>query len=167
MARLINESTGKEVNIGDIVKSSRGELSKVTFFRPPHKPGSTGKISVKRYDSTGYASAAEYGVGVFGLTWIEREDQAVCPECDQWADGPNGECINDCRTKSDAATKLINNVLFYLDGHRIEAVEALFPNARVEYHNEWLARDVFGFWTHLDLFNQGELVRLARAHYAK
>lgn len=165
MARLINESTGKEVNIGDVVKDSHGSIRRVTFFRPPHKPSSSGKISV--HHALDANCIHEYLVSAFGLKWIEREDQAVCPECDQWADGPNGECINDCRAKSDAATKLINNVLFYLDGHRIEAVEALFPNARVEYHNEWLARDVFGFWTHLDLGNQGELVRLAQAHYAK
>ena len=93
--RLVYESTGAEVKVGDTIKVERRDQTvelRVDYFKEPHKPSSSGKVIVM--EPTGGTS--EYFVGVIGAKWIEREDQKVCPTCDQWADGPNGECINRC-----------------------------------------------------------------------
>lgn len=70
--RLIHENTGAEVRIGDVCETSDGEQVQVSYFRPPHKPSSSGKISVR---FVGTDKTAEYYVGVIGCKWIEREDR--------------------------------------------------------------------------------------------
>jgi hypothetical protein len=61
-----------EVQVGDNVSvGSEDEPAEIWYFRPPHKPASSGKVTVK-YPSGG---AAEYYVGVIGAEWIEREDR--------------------------------------------------------------------------------------------
>lgn len=70
--KLVYKATGKEVKIGDSVTLSSGEKCTVTYFRPPHKPSSSGKVSVRtEYDSFDM----EYYVSVIGAEWIEREDR--------------------------------------------------------------------------------------------
>lgn len=70
--RLVYEGTGKEVEVGDEVTARDGEVMEVTYFREPHKPSSSGKVSVKK---PGTSWSAEYFVSVIGAKWIEREDQ--------------------------------------------------------------------------------------------
>lgn len=70
--RLVYTATGKEVRVGDRVKTFNGDEVTVTYFRPPHKPSSSGKVSVK---SDGRDYSNEYFVSVIGAEWIEREDR--------------------------------------------------------------------------------------------
>jgi len=68
--RLVYVDTEIPVEVGDEILRSDDTLT-VTYFRPPHKPSSSGKVSVK--SSKGWT--AEYFVGVIGAEWIEREDR--------------------------------------------------------------------------------------------
>jgi len=70
--RLVYEGTNDEVQIGDEVTLKGGRSVTVKYFREPHKPSSSGKVSVESFD--GYQM--EYFVGVIGAKWIEREDHA-------------------------------------------------------------------------------------------
>lgn len=70
--KLVYKETGKEVKIGDNVTLSDGENVRVTFFRPPHKPSSSGKVSVRRENSS---FDSEYYISVIVTEWIEREDR--------------------------------------------------------------------------------------------
>lgn len=69
--RLVYEDSGIEVRVGDIVKVD-GEETMVTYFRPPHKPAASGKVTVQ---SNGAGLNGEFYVGVIGAVWIEREDR--------------------------------------------------------------------------------------------
>ena len=61
-----------EVAVGDnVLLGNDEEQAVVHYFRPPHKPASSGKVTVKYPDG----STAEYYVGVIGAEWIEREDR--------------------------------------------------------------------------------------------
>lgn len=70
--RLVYKSTGKTVKVGDHIRI-RGSADEctITYFAPPHKPSSEGKISI---DCEG--TIHEYYVSVVGAHWIEREDRA-------------------------------------------------------------------------------------------
>lgn len=70
--RLVYETTGEEVKVGDIVTTFRGKKCEVKYFAPPHKPSSEGKITVQE---EGCTFCSEYYVGVIGAKWIEREDR--------------------------------------------------------------------------------------------
>jgi len=70
--RLVYEDNGKEVEVGDVRETSGGDTVEVTYFRKPHKPSSSGKISV-RHQLDGWTS--EYYVSVIGAEWVEREDR--------------------------------------------------------------------------------------------
>lgn len=70
--RLVYKDTGKEVQIGDKVKTVNGKEVTVTYFRPPHSPASSGKVTVKADDDKW---SMEYYVSVIGAEWIEREDR--------------------------------------------------------------------------------------------
>ena len=126
--RLVYAKNGNEVKVGDEVHTFRGEPVKVTFFREPHKPGSTGKVSVAKstgFDHTGkklWTHTREYGVGVINAEWIEREDQRVCPTCDQWADADGG-CINQCAKRNANLCDLDRLEQCILHGFRNEALE--------------------------------------------
>lgn len=71
--KLFYESTGREVKVGDIAQTFRGEAVVVTDFREPHTPSSTGRVYVKFVDKEtdrpreGFAS--EYFPGVIGAKW--------------------------------------------------------------------------------------------------
>ncbi len=70
---LIYKNTQKEVKVGDEVTTFRGEKARVTFFRQPASPASSGKISIKM---NGEDYENEYYVSVIGAEWINREDRA-------------------------------------------------------------------------------------------
>ena len=70
--KLVYKETGKEVKVGDIITMSDGEKCEVTYFKPPHKPSSSGKVLVKFENRN---CNMEYYVGVIGAEWIEREDR--------------------------------------------------------------------------------------------
>ena len=69
--RLIYSDTGTEVRIGDAAETFRGEPVTVTYFAEPHKPSSSGKVSVE--EASGFRS--EFYAGVIGAEWIDREDR--------------------------------------------------------------------------------------------
>lgn len=70
--RLIYKNTGAEVKVGDIVDLGKGEIVEVTYFRPPHKSSSSGKVCVATVNSN---RTSEFYVGVIGAEWIDREDR--------------------------------------------------------------------------------------------
>ena len=70
--RLIHKATGKEVQVGDTVRTHRGQKATVVFFVEPHKPEAEGRITVQEED---FAWQNTYYVSVFGCEWIEREDR--------------------------------------------------------------------------------------------
>jgi hypothetical protein len=65
-------SIGDEVKEGDSYTDRDGDVGTITYFRPPHKPSSSGKISVRK---PGAQWDSEYYVGVVGAKWINREDR--------------------------------------------------------------------------------------------
>ena len=67
--RLVYDRDQSEVKTGDMVQLGCG-VAEVHYFREPHKPGSSGKVTLKTGGTT-----REYYVGIIGATWIEREDQ--------------------------------------------------------------------------------------------
>lgn len=70
--RLVYEKNQQqEVKIGDKVTLDGDELT-VEYFRPPHSPTSSGKITVRHVE---HRWSAEYYVGIIGAVWIEREDR--------------------------------------------------------------------------------------------
>lgn len=69
--RLIYDKTGEEVSVGDLIVDDDGRNCMVSYFRPPHKPSSSGKISI---DYQG--DIVERYVHVYDMTWIEREDRS-------------------------------------------------------------------------------------------
>lgn len=70
--RLVYKATGEDVKVGDVVTTSKGKKCEVKYFRPPHKPSSSGKVTVRFEDSD---FNMEYYVSVIGAEWIEREDR--------------------------------------------------------------------------------------------
>ena len=70
--RLVYKATGKEVKVGDVVTMRDGEKCEVKYFTEPHKPSSSGKVTVKE---EGCSFCMEYYVSVIGAEWIEREDR--------------------------------------------------------------------------------------------
>lgn len=89
--RLIHTATGEEAEVGDLVTSFRDENAIIKHFVPPHKPSSSGHVSITYLDRKtmpGY----NY-VGVWGLEWIEREDRGDWPSKDSCCDGEgNRKC---------------------------------------------------------------------------
>jgi hypothetical protein len=69
--KLIHKKTGKEVQIGDKVKSFRGESFKVKRITKPLHGGSTGRVDVEAKDGFG----GSFYPSVVNCEWIEREDQ--------------------------------------------------------------------------------------------
>lgn len=65
-------NAGDEVHLGDNVLTSRGERAVVNHFVKPHKPSSSGKISVQMDGSN---HSTEFYVSVIGAEWIDREDR--------------------------------------------------------------------------------------------
>ncbi len=59
--KLVNITTGKEVNIGDEVTCFRGNKAIVKFINPPHKPSSSGYVN-------------NYYSGVYNCKFVEIEN---------------------------------------------------------------------------------------------
>ena len=72
--RLVYKGTQQLVEVGDQILRD-GETFTVGYFAPPHKPSSSGKVTVLLHGSYGRGATAEYYVGVIGAEWIEREDR--------------------------------------------------------------------------------------------
>lgn len=70
--RLVYKDTGKEVKVGDVCVLSCGTAYVVDYFRKPHKPASSGKVSMRH---GGSPWTEEFYVGVIGAEWVEREDR--------------------------------------------------------------------------------------------
>jgi len=67
--RLIKETTGVEVNTGDIVHDFRGKAAYVTGWATPRHSGSTGRVYVKEMNDQGFTG--EYYPSVYGLKWVD------------------------------------------------------------------------------------------------
>lgn len=74
--RLVYIESGKQVRVGHMVKMKDDEIAKVVYFAEPHKPQSSGKVTVR---SNGSDYDQEFFVGIIGAHWIEREDQPKEP----------------------------------------------------------------------------------------
>jgi len=61
---LVHNKTSIPVEIGEIVKSFRGDVYKILGGTPPHKPSSSGKVWVEN---------AEYYPEVFNLKWTQND----------------------------------------------------------------------------------------------
>lgn len=73
--KLIHVADGRFAKIGDLVTSFRGAPGTISHFVPPHKPSSSGHISVKVSAGAPDSGASYNYVGVWGLEWIDREDR--------------------------------------------------------------------------------------------
>ena len=71
--KLIHTLTLKTAEIGDKVTTLKGTRGTIAHFIPPHKPSSSGHVSVKFSDQN-TMNAYNY-VSVWGLEWIDREDR--------------------------------------------------------------------------------------------
>lgn len=71
--KLIHIQSLEPVAVGDVVRSFRGEQGLVHHFVPPHKPSSSGHVSVRAAGGTEHY----HYVGVWGMEWIDREDRRV------------------------------------------------------------------------------------------
>lgn len=76
--KLIHTKTLQPVKIGDAVTSFKGDKATIAHFLPPHKPSSSGHVSVK-YTDRNTMDGYNY-VGVWGLEWIDREDRRASPD---------------------------------------------------------------------------------------
>lgn len=70
MAKLINKTTGKEVNEGDQVISFRDEHYIIEGMTPPHKPSSEGKVYAKPVDG---GMRRELYPSVFDLKFVDHQ----------------------------------------------------------------------------------------------
>ena len=70
---LVYTKNQMPVYVGDEVQIDN-EPYVITYFDKPHKPASSGKISVQpKADISGYER--EFYVQIIGAEWIDREDQ--------------------------------------------------------------------------------------------
>jgi hypothetical protein len=69
--KLVTSFSRIPVRVGDTVRDDDGALGTIKFFRPPHKPESSGKVTIEWQSG----QTSEVYVGVVGLEWIEREDR--------------------------------------------------------------------------------------------
>ncbi len=69
--RLLYNKTRLPVKVGDLVELD-DMVVKIRYFREPHKPSSSGKVSVDIVNTDG---EREFYVGVIGAEWIDREDR--------------------------------------------------------------------------------------------
>jgi len=78
--KLIYEKNGQTVKIGDRVLTAGSSNVTITGITPPHKPSSTGRVTVMAEDSHGRPSYSEYFPGVIDAKWIDRKDQDTLHE---------------------------------------------------------------------------------------
>lgn len=61
----------------------------------------------------------------------------------------------------------VDCVIRFIEGHKEQAINRLFPHAEDAYKHEWRKKDLFSFWVHLDGTNQTNLVKMAVEHYSE
>ena len=66
--KLIYETTGKEVQSGDIAHDFRGKPAVVTGWQLPAHEGSTGRVHIK--EMTDNACEGTYYPSVYGMKWV-------------------------------------------------------------------------------------------------
>lgn len=66
-----DDATRREVHHGESLTDRYGDFYRVTGGRPPHKPGSTGRVYV---DNCLSDISREFFPGVFNLVWIPKRD---------------------------------------------------------------------------------------------
>lgn len=69
--KLIHSKFGKEIRIGDKLKSFRDDEAQVTGFDPPHKEGSSGRVYVKWLTGPDTGETGKYYAGVFGCEYVK------------------------------------------------------------------------------------------------
>jgi hypothetical protein len=83
--KLIYESNGQEVKVGDVVHTRNTKTAHIVeSITPPHKPSSTGRVNLismderKTFSSIQIPTApttASFFPGVIGAVWVGRTDQ--------------------------------------------------------------------------------------------
>jgi hypothetical protein len=68
MWKLINIADSRELKVGDKVETFRGEKVTLIGLRPPHKPASSGHVTVK-FRSSAYD--AEFYPSVIGARFLK------------------------------------------------------------------------------------------------
>lgn len=68
--RLICERTGEEIKVGDEVDTFRGDQVRVVGIRPPHRPGSSGRVIVDELSANG-SRGQEYFPSVIDAKIVE------------------------------------------------------------------------------------------------
>lgn len=71
--KLVYRDSKMPVYVGDRVVLSRGEEVEVMRITEPHKPSSTGRVTVKSMGDDDWTM--DYYPSVIGAEWIDREDQ--------------------------------------------------------------------------------------------
>ena len=61
----------------------------------------------------------------------------------------------------------VDSTIRFIEGHKEQAVNSLFPYAVDAYKQEWLRRNLFSFWIHLDGSNQANLIKMAVEYYSE
>lgn len=90
--KLVHKENGNLVQIGDLVCSHRGEQASVTGWTVPHKPSSSGFVSLAH----GGVDMGRFYPSVAGLQFIEREDRGWSDVDSQWTDkGIGGHPFSD------------------------------------------------------------------------
>ena len=136
--RLVYKQTGMPVLVGDMARLNDGTEVEITYFRPPHKPASSGKVSVKH--ASGWTQ--EFYVGVIGAEWIDREDRkggTTYAEVDVTARAIARvlETLDDCGNNLEWQQHVIREVQHIVDLRRdkqLRAMEAMLgktPNSIV------------------------------------
>lgn len=80
----LDHQPGDEVRCGDLVMLSSGEHCMVEAITKPHKPGSTGRVTVSWDDG----SISTFFPSVLPTKWVDREDQKVTPQ-GTWVNSDN------------------------------------------------------------------------------
>jgi hypothetical protein len=75
--KLVYEVNNEPVQTGDVVHV-RNEPFTVWMITEPHKPSSTGRVTLRGFDDQGYIR--EFFPNVIGAKWIERTDQGSYSE---------------------------------------------------------------------------------------
>ena len=116
--RLLYDDSKLEVKVGDFIADTCDDGRtgyRIRYFRKPHKPSSSGKVSVSVVYNDGFESEyqREYYVGVIGATWIEREDRQAedladcCDECGKNVGEDNLHCIDGHMAYCDECAKVV------------------------------------------------------------
>ena len=66
--KLIYETTGKEVQSGDIAHDFRGDAAVITGWQEPRHAGSTGRVYVREMNDQAFEGA--YYPSVYGMKWV-------------------------------------------------------------------------------------------------